>query len=44
MKLMWLESGARVNPAGSAAEPGLRELFGRLEASGLVALREEVPA
>ena len=42
--LVWLESGARVKPAGSAAEPGLRELFVRLEASGLVALREEVPA
>ena len=28
--LVWLESGARVKAEGSGAEPGLRELFGRL--------------
>jgi hypothetical protein len=42
--LVWLESGAAVKPAGAAEQPGLRELFGRLERLGMVALREEVPA
>jgi hypothetical protein len=42
--LVWLESGARVQPAGSEAEPGLRELFTRLAEVGLVAMREEAPA
>jgi peptidase M28-like protein len=41
--LVWLESGAAVKPAGAAEQPGLRELFGRLERLGMVALREEVP-
>ena len=42
--MVWLESGARVTPAGSDQEPGLRELFERLAAVGRVAMREGIPA
>jgi hypothetical protein len=42
--LVWLESGARVKPEGSEAEPGLGELFARLAELGLVGLGDEVAA
>ncbi len=39
--LVWLESGARIAPAGGSAGPGLRELFERTAELGLASLNEE---
>jgi hypothetical protein len=42
--MVWLESGAAVQPRGSATAPGLAELFERLAETGLVSLGADVVA